>query len=104
MGKASVIEAAQSGNIELMKDHVTADASCLLQADSEYDCLFLALALPQPLPMQFGSIFQISVFRGFTALMLSSEKGHFDVTRFLVESKANLEAKEPRDGYSTLTA
>ena len=104
MGKPDVFEAAKSGDIELVKDHVMADAGCVLKADSEYDCLFLALALPQPLPMQFGSIFQISVFRGFTALMLSSEKGHFDVTRFLVESKANLEAKEPRDGYSTLTA
>ena len=73
-----------------------ADASCLLQTDSEYDCLFLALALPQPLPMQFGSIFLISVIRGNTALMRSSMKGHLDVTRFLVESKANLEAKTNR--------
>ena len=71
-----------------------ADASCLLQTDSEYDCLFLALALPQPLPMQFGSIFLISVISGMTALMWSSNKGHLDVTRFLLESKANLEAKD----------
>ncbi len=49
MGKANVIDAAENGDIELVKDHVTADASCLLQADSEYDCLFLALALPQRL-------------------------------------------------------
>ena len=49
VGKPDVFEAAQSGNIKLVKDHVMADASCLLQADSEYDCLFLALALPQRL-------------------------------------------------------
>jgi ankyrin repeat protein len=44
--------------------------------------------------MQFGSFFLISVIRGNTALMRSSMKGHLDVTRFLVESKANLEAKD----------
>jgi hypothetical protein len=71
-----------------------ADAGCVLQADSEYDCLFLALALHQALPMQFGSFFLISVIRGETALMKSSKEGHLHVTRFLVESKANLEAKD----------
>ena len=94
MGKANVIEAAESGDIELVKDHVMADAGCLLKADSRYDCLFLALALPQP--MQFGSIFLISVISGWTALMHSSSRGHLDVTRFLVESGANLEAKSKR--------
>ena len=92
MGKPDVFEAAQSGNIKLVKDHVMADAGCLLKADSRYDCLFLALALPQP--MQFGSIFLISVISGWTALMHSSSRGHLDVTRFLVESGANLEAKD----------
>jgi hypothetical protein len=100
--KANVIEAAKSGDIKLVKDHVMADKGCVLQADSEYDCLFLALALHQQLPMQFGSIFLISVIRGETALMKSSMEGHFDVTRFLVESKANLEAVDPE--YSTPTA
>jgi ankyrin repeat protein len=94
VGKPDVFEAAQSGNIKLVKDHVMADAGCLLKADSRYDCLFLALALPQP--MQFGSIFLISVISGWTALMHSSSRGHLDVTRFLVESGANLEAKSKR--------
>ena len=49
VGKDDVIDAARSGNIELVKDHVMADAGCVLQADSGYDCLFLALALPQRL-------------------------------------------------------
>ncbi len=89
MGKPDVFKATESGDIELVKDHVMADASCLLQTDSEYGCLFLAL----PQPMQFGSIFLISAISGFTALMKSSMKGHLHVTRFLLESKANLEAK-----------
>jgi ankyrin repeat protein len=46
--------------------------------------------------MQFGSIFLISVISGWTALMHSSSRGHLDVTRFLVESGANLEAKSKR--------
>ncbi len=45
-------------------------------------------------PLQFGSIFLISAISGFTALMWSSEKGHLDNTRFLVESGGNLEAKD----------
>jgi ankyrin repeat protein len=42
---------------------------------------------------QFGLIFLISVISGETALMCSS---NLDVTRFLVESGANLEAKNNR--------
>jgi hypothetical protein len=53
VGKSDVIEAAKSGNIELVKDHFVADAGCVFKADSkQYDCLFLALALLQP--MQLG--------------------------------------------------
>ena len=44
--------------------------------------------------MQLGSIFLISVFSGNTALIYSSANGKLDVTRFLVESKANVEAKD----------
>ena len=46
--------------------------------------------------MQLGSIFLISVFSGETALICSSSYGRLDVTRFLVESKANVEAKDNR--------
>jgi ankyrin repeat protein len=45
-------------------------------------------------PLQFGSIFLISVISGDTALMWSSWNGKLDVTRFLLESKANLEATD----------
>ena len=34
LGKAGVIKAAENGDIELVKDHVMANASCVLQADS----------------------------------------------------------------------
>ena len=51
--------------------------------------------------MQFGPIFLISVVSNWTPLILSSCRGHLDVTRFLVESKANLEAKD--NGYYTPT-
>ena len=44
--------------------------------------------------MQFGSIFLISVISNNTPLIWSSCNGRLDVTRFLVESKANLEAKD----------
>ncbi len=44
MGKDDVITAAMNGNIELVKDHVLADAGCVLEADSEYVCPFRARA------------------------------------------------------------
>jgi ankyrin repeat protein len=82
-----------------------ADAGCVLQADSKYDCLFLALALPQPGPSPCSSVqfFQILLIliSGWTALMWSSLNGNFDITRFLVESGANLDAKH--NAYYTPT-
>ena len=51
--------------------------------------------------MQFGPIVLISVIRNSTPLMWSSRYGHLDVTRFLVESGGNLEAKD--DLYYTPT-
>ncbi len=52
--------------------------------------------------MQLGSIFLISVISGSTALIWSSCNGELDVTRFLVESKANVEAKD-NEYYSPTT-
>ena len=37
VGKADVFTAAQNGDIELVKDHVVADAGCVLKADSWCD-------------------------------------------------------------------
>ena len=39
VGKANVFDAAESGDIELVKDHVMVNAGCVLEADSRYDCL-----------------------------------------------------------------
>ena len=44
--------------------------------------------------MQLCSIFLISVTSGMTALMRSSCTGKLDVTHLLLESKADLEAKD----------
>ncbi len=40
--KPDVIEAAKSGNIELVKDQVVADAGCVLEADCRHVCQLLA--------------------------------------------------------------
>ena len=98
VGNPDLIEAAKSGNIELVKDHVVADASCVLEATSRYDRLALFLALANcPSPCIFN--FLISVISGYTALMLASIRGHLDIIRFLVESGAELDAKDGE--YST---
>ena len=44
MGKPDVIDAAMNGNIELVKDHVVADAGCVHKTNSKYVCQLLALA------------------------------------------------------------
>jgi hypothetical protein len=44
-GAASdIIEAAKSGNLELVKKYVLADAGCVHTADEEYDSLLRARA------------------------------------------------------------
>jgi hypothetical protein len=58
-----------------------------------------APALPQPMmfqtarTLQLRSIFLIAVISGHTALICSSLNGHLEITRFLVASGANVEAK-----------
>jgi hypothetical protein len=49
--------------------------------------------------LQLRSNFLMSFISGWTALMWSSIKGHLEITRFLVESGANVEAKT--NEYST---
>ena len=64
-------------------------AAFIRQADSTFANCWPAL----PQPMQLRSIFLISVISGDTALISSSSRGHLETTRFLVESGANVEAK-----------
>ena len=59
------------------------------------------LFFKSPASLYFGPIFLISVVSGYTPLICSSLNGHLDVTRFLVESGGNLEAKD--NGYYTPT-
>ena len=44
-------------------------------------------------PLYFGSIFLISVTSGSTALMGSSRTGYLDVAHLLLESKADVAAR-----------
>jgi ankyrin repeat protein len=53
----------------------------------------ITLPFKSSTPLQFGSIFLISVFSGSTALICSSMNGRPCVTRFLVESKADVAAR-----------
>jgi ankyrin repeat protein len=98
---SEVITAAMDGKIELVKELVLADAGCVLKADSEYVCFFRARAaaaydFQTARALQLRSIFLISVISGFTALINSSRYGHHETTRFLVESGANVAAKDRR--------
>ncbi len=80
-------------------------ASVISSTEALFVILSFAPALPQPVifqtacTLQFRSIFLIFVISGYTALMKSSMEGHVEITRFLVESGANVEAE--LYGYST---
>ena len=90
VGKPGVIEAAASGNLELVTDHFLAEADCVRTTNGQYGSFF-ALSLPQPL----FPIFPNPLFcRKITALIMSSHFGHLEITQFLVESGAILEAKD----------
>ena len=66
--------------------------------DHMYD--FLKHDVLNPALFQLCLIFRFSVISDSTALIHSSEMGHLEITRFLVESGANLEAKN--NEYYTL--
>ena len=93
---SDVIEAAKSGDLELVKEHVLADAGCVHTTDGGYDSLLCAhvskrTCCSAPIFPIFSNPFFCSKR---TALHYSSEIGHLDITRFLVESGANLEARD----------
>jgi hypothetical protein len=99
VGKPDVIEAAERGDFELVKDHVVADAGCVHKTNEEYVCQLLARAaeahdFSNRAILQLRSFFLISVISGYTALMWSSREGHLETTRLLVESGANVEATD----------
>jgi len=51
------------------------------------------LFFKSPASLYFGPIFLISVVSDWTPLIFSSCYGHLDVTRFLVERKADVAAR-----------
>jgi hypothetical protein len=90
VAKPGVIEAAASGNLELVTDHFLAEANCVRTTNGQYGSFF-APSLPQLL----FPIFPNPLFcRKITALIMSSHFGHLEITQFLVESGAILEAKD----------
>ena len=62
VGKDNVIEAAKSGNLELVKDHILADAGCVHKTDGSgtYGSLLRAGAAPQHM---FPVLFQFVILQ-----------------------------------------
>ena len=65
-GKPGILQAAGSGDIALVQDHLISNASCVNVTDT---------------------LFQR------TPLHVSAEKGHVDVSRLLISSKADVDAR-----------
>jgi hypothetical protein len=87
MGKRDVFNAAAIGNYELVKDHVAADPGCVHKWDaSSYEspwCTRFSNRCSSPF-----------VCRGETALHRCSSRGHVNICALLVESGANLNARD----------
>jgi hypothetical protein len=69
-GKPGILAAAESGDIALLQDHIFLSASCVNDTDKS------------------GELSKC------TPLHLSAMKGHVDVSRLLISSKADVDARD----------
>jgi ankyrin repeat protein len=90
-GETPLIYSSCNGRLDVTRFLVESKANVEAKDNRYYTPT--TLPFKSSTPLQFSSIFLISVFSGWTALIHSSANGKLDVTRFLVESKANVEAK-----------
>ena len=81
-----------NGKLDVTRFLVESKAN-LEAKDNEYYTP-ITLLFKSRAPLYLGSIFLISVISGYTALIWSSYNGDLDVTRFLVESKADVAARD----------
>ena len=93
-GKPDVIQAAASGDFNLVKDHYIANAGCVRETTPGYDSLLHTRASNRPRSSSSMIDFSNPIFcSGSTALHLSCGNGHTQVCEFLLDNKADIEAK-----------
>ena len=93
-GKPDVIQAAESGDFNLVKDHYIANAGCVRETDVKYDSLLHTRASNRPRSSSSMINFSNPIFcRGNTALHKSCAYGHTQVCEFLLDNKADIGAK-----------
>ena len=96
-GKPDIITAARNGDISLVGDHITAQPSSIHQKDSEYgtaspNLFFISNIVYRKFVYFSFLIFANSIFSpsGDTALAKAAWKGHVEVCKLLVSSKADV--------------
>ena len=93
-GKPDVIQAAESGDFNLVKDHYIANAGCVRETDGGYDSLLHTRASNRPRSSSSMINFSNPIFcSGYTALHWSCINGHTQVCEFLLDNKADIGAK-----------
>ena len=87
-GKAGIHDAVRSGDLALVKDHVTVDETCVNSLDAMYNST--------PLLKDEFILNYFVLFSKRTPLHLSAENGHLEMSRLLVSLKADINAKNIR--------
>jgi hypothetical protein len=104
VGKPNIFAAAESGDLALVQDHLTVDASCVNAKNNEEGRL---TKFPPSSPSLYYcncSIYEAKLyvrklilllsFSQWTPLHFSAYKGHLEVSRLLAQCRADLEAKD----------
>ena len=96
-GKPDLIEAAERGDFNLVKDHYIANAGCVRETDGWYDSLLHTRASNRPRSSSSMINFYNPIFcSGYTALHKSCFYGHTQVCEFLLDNKADIGARDNR--------
>ncbi len=98
-GEHDVVAAVENGDVERVRDHVIADPACVHETYSLW-CdarpLHMLLQTKAGLRSCFERCNSCLLFSGKTVLHLSSMSGRVEVCKLLVESQADVNAKDGR--------
>ncbi len=99
-GKRSVHDAAKSGDVALLQDHLTADPNCVDARDDEYDrtallhvcCIYVTDFWMHFISEIYPSLPVLFISRS-TPFILSASEGHVEACKLLISARADVNAR-----------